>query len=303
MFDDLVKTVKAQLYDRVSSPLFSCFLISWTGWNYKFILALISTMKVQDKLIFIDNVIYPGHNNVILHGFIFPLITALLIIYIYPYPAKITYKFYRHRQAELKEIQQAIDDETPLTKDEAKKIRSDALKMTINFEAEIERLQEENFSLRNIIKDKNKETELGSIKQDIPEKGGHEDGRPATDAIRTNDDEMSDYIPLFKGDKERESKRESRLLITGPEYIKSAMENFIREENVFEGHSFMIILKDEKLSINLLSKSGAGKVFEYPFNITSNNTVGLESKRIQRIFKDEFEKFILLKKPTNLDNE
>lgn len=134
MFDDLIKTVKSQLYDRVTSPLFSCFFISWVGWNYKFILVLLSGIKIEEKFKYIDLNIYTSAYDIALHGIFYPLLTALFVIYIYPYPAKYTYSFYRRRQVELKEIQQQIDDDTPLTKEEAKKIRSDAFILNIEFE-------------------------------------------------------------------------------------------------------------------------------------------------------------------------
>lgn len=33
MLDDLTKEIKAQLYERVKSPLFGAFALSWAAWN------------------------------------------------------------------------------------------------------------------------------------------------------------------------------------------------------------------------------------------------------------------------------
>lgn len=315
MFDDLIKTIKAQLYDRIASPLFSSYLISWVGWNYKFLLTLFSGMKVKEKLDFISSVVYPSFHYLLLHGAIYPLITAMLIIFAYPYPAKFTYEFYRRRQVELKEIQQRIDDETPLTREEAKKIRTDALIMTIEFEKEIEKLREENIQLRRLIKESSSngpgENDLSSI-PNLTGSGsasgsesigtaGDSIGRqishamdsavrhPIADRNLVNFSEPYEYAPLFKND---EKNRNSRLLITGPELIKVSIEELINTSPVFEGHSFMVDLYEENIIITLLSKKGPSKTFKYDYHVPSDGKVGYETLRIKTAFERDFIQFL-----------
>lgn len=312
MFDDLIKTIKAQLYDRIASPLFSSYLISWVGWNYKFLLTLFSGMKVKEKLDFISSVIYPSFSYLFLHGAIYPLITSLLIIFVYPYPAKFTYEFYRRRQVELKEIQQKIDDETPLTKEEAKKIRTDALIMTIEFEKEIEKLREENIQLRKLVKNSggdgideytmgaetiknragNAETtaEFGNAETQFsevttPEESNHR----LNENHKLNKDFSFDYVPFFQGD---ENNRNSRLLVTGPELIKASIEDLINTNSIFAGHSFMVNLGEDKLIIILFSRKGGTKKFEYDFHVPSDGRVGYENLRIKTAFEKDFRDFL-----------
>lgn len=312
MFDDLIKTIKAQLYDRIASPLFSSYLISWVGWNYKFLLTLFSGMKVKEKLDFISSVVYPSFNYLLLHGAIYPLITAMLIIFAYPYPAKFTYEFYRRRQVELKEIQQRIDDETPLTREEAKKIRTDALIMTIEFEKEIEKLREENIQLRRLIKESSdnspSEYDLSSIPtitgsgsdstaitgDNIRRNLSHamdsaEKKHPIMDRNLINVNESYEYVPIFKDD---DKKRSSRLLITGPELIKVSVEDLINTNSLFEGHSFMVDLDDKNLMITLLSKKGLSKTFKYDYHVPSDGRVGYEGLRIKTAFEKDFIEFL-----------
>jgi hypothetical protein len=149
VFDDIAKSVKAQLYERVGSPLFSSFLFSWAAWNYKFILIVVSSMPTIDKIAYIDDHLFPTLRDFAFRGGLFPLLTALGLIFLYPIPAKYVYQHWRKRQKELKEIQQKIDDETPLTKEEARQIRRDALAVSLEYdrglqskEAEITRLKE-----------------------------------------------------------------------------------------------------------------------------------------------------------------
>lgn len=153
MLSDLAKTVKAQLYERVSSPLLGAFAISWTAWNYRFVLVLVSSMPVAEKFAYIDSNIFDSYKNIFLHGTLYPLLTTLSLIFIYPVPAKFVYEYWRKRQRELKEIQQRIDDETPLTREEARELRHETLNARLEFEQELERRSVEITRLKETIKE------------------------------------------------------------------------------------------------------------------------------------------------------
>lgn len=153
MLNDLAKTVKAQLYERVSSPLLGSFAISWVAWNYRFLLVLVSSIPVAEKFAYIDDNIFNSYQNIFLHGTLYPLITTLILIFIYPYPAKFVYEYWRTRQRELKEVQQRIDDETPLTREEARELRHETLNARLEFEQELERRSDEITRLKETIKE------------------------------------------------------------------------------------------------------------------------------------------------------
>lgn len=153
VLDDLTKTVKAQLYERASSPLLASFALAWIAWNYRFIIVLISSMAAHEKFQYIDNHLYQGYWEIALRGALYPLITSLLLIFVYPIPAKYVYEYWRKRHRELKEIQQRIDDETPLTKEDAREIRREAMKATSEYELELERRNSEVVRLKDLIND------------------------------------------------------------------------------------------------------------------------------------------------------
>lgn len=153
MLDDLAKTVKAQLYERVSSPLLGAFAISWVGWNYRFLFVLFSSMPTAGKFTYIDNNIFDSYQTIFLHGTLYPLLTTLSLIFIYPFPARFVYEYWRTRQRELKEIQQRIDDETPLTREEARELRHETLNARLEFEQELERRSAEITKLKDAIKE------------------------------------------------------------------------------------------------------------------------------------------------------
>lgn len=151
MFSDIVKTVKVQLYERVSSPLIGAFVISWCLWNYKFLLVLIDKSKIENKLLIIDYVIYPTWYTYVNLNLLGPLVTALFMIYLYPIPARKVFEYSRKQQVELKKIQQKIEDDTPMTLEEGRAIRQEALKLEIEFHSQLKKKDEEISDLKNIV--------------------------------------------------------------------------------------------------------------------------------------------------------
>jgi len=133
--------------------LLGAFAISWAAWNYRFILVLVSSMPVAEKFAYIDSNIFDSYKNIFLHGTLYPLITTLSLIFIYPIPAKFVYEYWRKRQRDLKEIQQRIDDETPLTREEARELRHETLNAKLEFEQELERRSAEITRLKETIKE------------------------------------------------------------------------------------------------------------------------------------------------------
>jgi hypothetical protein len=122
--DDLIKSLKAQLYDRVTSPLLSSFLLAWVAWNHRLFVVLISSdFKGREKFAYVDEILYPHWQQVVGRGFALPLLSALFILLIYPIPSRWVYQRVRADQKRLKEIQQKFDDQTPMTIAEARELR------------------------------------------------------------------------------------------------------------------------------------------------------------------------------------
>lgn len=179
MIEDFTTTIKAQLYERVSSPLLSSFFVSWCCWNYKFILIVISGISVMEKLVFIDLNIFPNVRSVIVQGVALPLVTSLLLIFVYPKPAEFIYRHVKLNQRRLKEIQQSIDDESPISKEQARKIRRESLENQLKYEAELDSKTSENVRLKELIA----ELQMASNKGvEFPGSHGHGAGEIAMES-------------------------------------------------------------------------------------------------------------------------
>lgn len=136
MFEQFTNSIKATLYDRVSSPLSSSFLVSWCLWNYKILIVLFSSMEPYQKYSAIDIFIstslfstpfYEPLGYLMSNGFVYPLLSALAYIFIYPIPSKYIYKYHIKQLSLLKQARNTIEELEVLTVDESLKIKRYAL--------------------------------------------------------------------------------------------------------------------------------------------------------------------------------
>ena len=143
MVDEIVKSAKAQLSERIASPLIGSFAISWCLWNYKFLVILFSYASVSHTFVLVDTIVFPSIWLLIFNGVLFPAATTFAYIFVYPYPAKYVYEFTRHRQKEINEVRQRIEDETLLTIEESRKIRAEVIQTEKAHQEIVDRLNGE----------------------------------------------------------------------------------------------------------------------------------------------------------------
>lgn len=161
MIDDIVKSIRASLYERTSSPLFGAFSISWIVWNHRFFIVLFSSMPAHSKFEYIDQTLYCDPYLRWIWWVIGPLVTAALLLFIYPYPAKWVYQFWRKRRKELLEIRQRIEDESPMTLEEGRRIRRRNVELQTEYELELRRFAEEVDQLKQaLVESKGNEEQL-----------------------------------------------------------------------------------------------------------------------------------------------
>ena len=136
MLESLTNEIKAQLYDRARSPLTGSFAISWVAWNFKPLVVLFSDETLSSKFN-IWGTYYSSSTDSILFGFAYPLLSASLYILLYPYPARWAYRYWHTQHKELKKAQQLIEDETPLTQEEARALRVTSIQEMTKMQEEL----------------------------------------------------------------------------------------------------------------------------------------------------------------------
>lgn len=198
MYDDAVKSIRANLYERTTSPLFGAFTISWLVWNFPFLLVVFSGMSAPDKIVFIQNELYGDLWPSVVFLILGPLITSLAFLFLYPFPAAWVYRFWRNRKKRLLEIRREIEDETPLTLEESRRIRQELSEGRRRQIEEAQKSEEEIEILNRILEEK--EGEISDLSKKV--------------------DELSSGIEEAKGNKkERSLKLESTIensILTSP---------------------------------------------------------------------------------------
>lgn len=117
-FKDIWASMVSQINERTTNPLTFSFIISWIIWNYRFILIAFSELPIESKLNLITEY-YPDWYVAGKEGFLYPLITSLVYVFIYPYITKVVVNFYRNQQVVLANSVRQIEKTRLLTRDDA----------------------------------------------------------------------------------------------------------------------------------------------------------------------------------------
>jgi hypothetical protein len=143
MIEDLLKSAKETLAERMASPLLGAFGLAWCLWNYKFLVILFSSASVLQTFKLIEDIAFPDTPSVLLKGMLYPLASALVYVFAYPYPAQFIYGFTLKRQREINQIKRHIEEETLLTLEESRVIRAEYVQIERKNQEEIDRLNAE----------------------------------------------------------------------------------------------------------------------------------------------------------------
>lgn len=167
--NDILKSLKAYLYDRSTSPLIGAFVMAWSIWNYRVFIAVLSGKNNSTVEIFnqIDKLFAPfeislSHlsitiNGTFFNGVIMPVLITLSYIYIYPILAKPVYEHSLEKQKELREIKQQEEDNRLLSVDQSREIYRRMSDLQVEYSNDVENYNKQISSLNETIKELEKE--------------------------------------------------------------------------------------------------------------------------------------------------
>ncbi|AYQ27747.1 MULTISPECIES: hypothetical protein [unclassified Polaromonas] len=121
---DLWASLLASITERSTNPFTAAFAISWVGWNYKFFVLLFSDLSPAKTFAGV-NELYPDWTSRLSSGFAFPLMTALLYVFAYPYLTQKLVPWYRERQVKLANSLKDIEGKRVRTVEEVAKLVRD----------------------------------------------------------------------------------------------------------------------------------------------------------------------------------
>jgi len=155
--NDILNSIKAHLYDRTASPLFGALVLSWAAVNYKFLFVLFSSGDIDKKFNYISNTLYPDPYYYIGYLFVLPLFITIIYIFVFPYPAEFVYEYSQNRQQRLNKIKQNIEDNKLLTIEQSRDIRRQIAEISMEYEQEISKKNEEISSFKDLVTKRDEE--------------------------------------------------------------------------------------------------------------------------------------------------
>lgn len=147
--DDLLESIKRHIQDRISSPLGGACVVSLVLWNFKLFVVLFSSIEPAAKLDYIETTLYPDTYHIWVQGVLFPVLSALAYIFIYPYPSIVVYSFTLDMQKKLRLLKQKKYDETPLTLEESRKLIAETKARLNELQSQIDANEETISELRS----------------------------------------------------------------------------------------------------------------------------------------------------------
>lgn len=219
----------------------------------------------------IDAVAFPSGISILLNGLFYPLAAALVLIFLYPIPAKYVYEYAKKRQRDLKEIQQKIDDETPLTKEEARAIRKEALKRTMDLEEELEK------QVANVER-------LKEIVREFEE----------SESKKYNKTQSGEFSVKRNPGASDSNLNRSNILVTAEKYVEESIKNHIIEKYSGTDAKFLVDVKDNQLHVSLLpgSVEGQSKSFRYDYEAPDDDNLSPVISNLQKRLDQDVRSFL-----------
>ena len=132
MIEDLEKSMKATLYDRLTSPLIGSYITAWCFCNYKVFLIIFSELTYQEKIIAIDGLFCCGWDNLWRYGV--PLGWSAIYILVYPWIAKKVFRIWQNYIKDKEDIKHKVRAEECLTVEQSQKLKQEIADKSIEFE-------------------------------------------------------------------------------------------------------------------------------------------------------------------------
>lgn len=125
MVNDTINEFTSAISKRFGNPFVINFMFSWSFFNYKAILVMVSATPISQKLTVLEKEIWNSWWVITLCGFILPAVFTFIFLYLMPFLVThlelFTAKIERDRAIE----KYKITKETPLSSDMAEKIQSE----------------------------------------------------------------------------------------------------------------------------------------------------------------------------------
>jgi hypothetical protein len=182
---------------------------SWRSWP--------SFLWQKNRISFIEQVLYPDLWESIFFLGAGPLLTSLVFLFGYPYPARFVFRFWRQKQKELRDIRMIIENESLLTLEQSKRIRRQIIEIQTDYDQQIRKLEDELERYKSALASKDKEIE--ELNEEFSNAMSAERG-DAISSAEVSDSEIADAIkrrPYRLQFNPKKGRDGSKIIMFGPE--------------------------------------------------------------------------------------
>ncbi|WP_018985249.1 coiled-coil domain-containing protein [Methylophilus methylotrophus] len=158
--EDFIKDLKFQVYDRLKSPLITTFCFSWISWNISTVILIFGKGDFDKKIEMVKR-LYKTNYDYFLQGLIYPFLSSLVFIGLYPLIARWTFIYWSNQLKITKREQIKIEDTTPITQEDYQNLKKSYYLAEKTYETELERLQNANKTLKE--REKSLELEINQL--------------------------------------------------------------------------------------------------------------------------------------------
>ena len=273
MIKDLSQSIKATLYERISSPFFGIFVLSWLVFNWRVPYVLIlGDGNIYTRLNFVQYHYIANHHLL----FWYPLALSIIVLLSYPILALAPFSYWLFFTSLRTKIKQKIEGKALLTIEQSNKLREELSRYSrekheiiLDMEKEIDNLS---FQNKNLSKDLEK---LTSEKQKLSIE---------LDAINKKNEQLEVQNKVLKNKAQETSHYEDRIsnILKGVDAIYNKSEYLSTDITKLE------IIAEEMREQNLNDFSYAGLSNRV---VQLNNTIQKVSKAYREL-KDSIAKNI-----------
>jgi hypothetical protein len=190
---DMWASLVAYANERSTNPLTSAFFLTWAGWNYKFFVVLFNNETSAEKFAAIDS-LYPRPDTYLSNGLLFPALTTLFYVFLYPYITGWVVTFYRRRQVAIANSIREVEGERVRTVEEVANLVRGYEKRLTAADLDQKAARAEAGELRNALTAA--EAELKKTNNVIRENPRADEGDVVNAAPSSSTDELNDELLL-----------------------------------------------------------------------------------------------------------
>jgi hypothetical protein len=151
---EIFDSIRVNVFERITSPLFGAFAVSWCAWNFSFLLVVFSNdMNTLNKLTYTKAVLYQDWHDTLCFCVGLPLLSAAFFIVVYPIPAGWCYEYWHRQQLIRKKLRDEIENATLLTEEESRRISLERIELKRSYETRMREQEQKIETLEKALND------------------------------------------------------------------------------------------------------------------------------------------------------